>query len=192
MGRMTEFENRLKALTEEFESYKKSKRAPEIGEIREIAGMKWIILDKLPEGYLAYAEKPIKTARFGKNNDWRESPIRDSLKELSETICAEIGVELPEFERDLTSIDGQTEYGICMDKVSLITVDEYRKYRKHIPNGDAYVWTCTPWSTKCNNDETWIAVVYPSGNVYYRSCDDGDGVRPICIFPSEIFESEEE
>ena len=192
MGKMTEFENRLKVLTEEFEAYKKAKQAPEIGETREIAGMKWIILDKLPEGYLAYAEEPIKTAKFGENNDWRESPIRDSLKKFSETICAEIGVELPEFERGLISLDGQTEYGSCMDKVSVITVDEYRKYRKYIPNGDAHTWTCTPWSTKCNNDEIWVAVVFPSGDFVRGDCGSHDGVRPICIFPSEIFESEDE
>ena len=132
--------------------------------------------------------------KFGKNNDWKESGIREYLNgEFAEMIEKKIGCELPEFERDLLSMDGQTEYGFCSDKVSLISVDEYRKYRRFIPNGkDGFWWTITPDSTKCNNDTTCIRVVSPSGdfiNDYYYGLS---GVRPFCIFPSSIFESEEE
>lgn len=195
MDRMTVFENELKALQEKFEEYKKAKKAlpvPETGATVEIAGMKWIILDKVEKGYLALAAESIGKKTFGSNNDWRESDIREYLNgELREQIESTIGADLPEFDRDLLSLDGQTEYGTCTDKVSLITVDEYRKYRKHIPNAGYWWWTCTPDSTKCNGDTAWIRVVSSGGVIYYIYYYDDFGVRPFCIFPSSLFESEE-
>ncbi len=199
MERMTEFEKRLDALHKEFAEYKKTKQkkeTPVIGGTVELVGVKWIILDKTEKGYLALAEKSLKERTFGSNNDWRESEIRKYLNdEVSELIEDALNIELPAFERDLLSLDGQTEYGTCMDKVSLITVDEYRKYRKYIPNAGYWWWTCTPDSTKCNKDTTWVRVVSPSGLFNRIDIDDDcsfdDGVRPFCIFPSSIFESEE-
>lgn len=171
-----------------------AKKIPQQGEVIEIAGISWIILDRTEQGYLALAEKKIDKRQFGNNNDWKESEIREYLNdEFAELLEERIGCSLSEFERDLLSMDGQTEYGTCTDKVSLISVDEYRRYRRFIPNGkDGYWWTLTPDSTKCNDDSTYIRVVSPSGiinfiNYYYYL-----GVRPFCIFPSSIFESEEQ
>jgi len=164
---------------------------PKIGESIEIAGMKWIILDKTEKGYLALAAESLAEKIFGSSNDWRESDIRKYLNvEIAGLLENALNVELPEFERDLLSLDGQTEYGTCMDKVSLLTVDEYRKYRKYIPNAGYWWWTCTPDSTKCNRDTMWIRVVSSGGDVGSDVCNYYFGVRPFCIFPSSLFESE--
>lgn len=191
--KLIKFVDEMKKDIEELKN--KSKASPEQGEVIEIAGISWIILDKTEQGYLALAEKKIDKRQFGNNNDWKESEIRAYLNdEFAEMIEERIGCSLPEFERDLLSMDGQTEYGSCTDKVSLISVDEYRRYRRFIPNGkDGYWWTITPDSTTCNDDSTYIRVVSPSGLIDYgHYYDDFDGVRPLCIFPSSIFESEEQ
>lgn len=199
INELTEQLNKIQEQLNNFaESLKKlaepdAKKIPESGEVIEIAGILWIILDKTEQGYLALAEKKLEKRTFGDNNNWKESSLREYLnEELAEKIEERIGCSLPEFERDLLSMDGQTEYDTCTDKVSLISVDEYRKYRRFIPNGkDGYWWTLTPDSTKCNGDSTYIRVVSSSGNVSYLNYGDYDGVRPFCIFPSSIFESEE-
>lgn len=190
--KLIEFVEEMKKDIEELK--KGDKKAPEPGEVIEIADISWVILDKTEQGYVALAEKKIDSREFGKNNDWKESGIREYLNgEFAEMIEKKIGCELPEFERNLFSMDGQTEYGFCSDKVSLISVDEYRKYRRFIPNGkDDFWWTITPDSTKCNNDTTCIRVVSPSGFIFNCNCNCNFGVRPFCIFPSSIFESEEE
>ena len=90
------------------------------------------------------------------------------------------------------SLDGQEEYGETDDFVSLLTVDEYRKYRKFIPNTDEWWWLVTPWSTPCNEYSKTVTVVSPSGYICYYDCRDSNGVRPVCIFSSSIFESCEE
>ena len=94
------------------------------------------------------------------------------------------------FKRVLTSLDGQTEYGTCEDYVSLITVDEYRKYRDLLPNTGEYWWTLTADSTASNDNSRWVRVVSPRGYFSRSDCYYYDGVRPVCIFSSSIFESE--
>ena len=156
----------------------------------EAVGMKWNVLDKLENGYFCIADS-IEDRKFGKNNNWKESTIRKELEELVEKIEKELGIVLPEFERNLLSLDGQTEYGTCVDKVSLLTVDEYRKYRSKLPNTGDWWWLITPDSTESNDDSVWIAVVSPRGYFNGYCCNYRGGVRPVCIFPSSIFESEE-
>lgn len=158
----------------------------------ELAGTTWTVLDQTEKGVICIADS-ICNMRFGNNNDWRESKIREFLNtEFLKKIESEIGEgNLIEFERNLLSLDGLDDYGFCMDKISLINFDEYRKYRKKLPNTGEWWWTCTPDSTPSNNDSSWIAVVSPSGdflsNRYCNVC----GVRPFCIFSPCIFESEE-
>lgn len=127
-------------------------------------------------------------------NNWECSNLREELNtDLKDKIEDELGKgALVGFERDLLSMDGQTEYGTCKDLVSLISVDEYRKYRKFLPSTDRYWWTITPDSTPCNNDSTWLRVVSPSGGVDGSNYCYSHGVRPFCIFSSSIFESEED
>lgn len=86
-------------------------------------------------------------------------------------------------------MDGQTEYGHCKDRISLLTVDEYRKYRKLLPNMPKWWWLITPWSTPVNDYSTTIAIVSPSGDVGNYFYINDIGVRPVCIFSSSIFES---
>lgn len=171
----------------------KIKNVKEAGNTFELAGLKWTVLEVTEKGYMCLAERLEDNMRFGSNNDWKESSIREYLNgEIAEKLANEIGAEnIIEFERDLLSLDGQTEYGSCMDKVSLLTFDEYRKYRKHIPNAGYWWWLITADSTKCNDDEIWILVVSPSGFIRYNYYYYYFGVRPVCIFSSAIFESEE-
>ena len=190
-----EFGENLKKLNEAYEQLKKKYQKPEIGKTIEVAGIKWLVLDKLEKGYLVISDGFYGCDReFDAScNDWKSSDLRNELKELHKKIENELGTgSLVEFERDLLSLDGQTEYGTCKDYVSLISVDEYRKYRKLLPNTGEWWWTLTPDSTKCNDDTRWIRVVSPSGNFSRDYCDGSFGVRPVCIFSSSIFESCEE
>lgn len=165
-----------------------------IGDSFDLCDFRWTILDITKKGYMCLAESLDEDMQFGSNNDWKEGRIRKYLNgEFAEKIATEIGEgNLIEFERNLLSLDGQAEYGSCLDKVSLLNVDEYRKYRKHIPNTGYWWWLITADSTQCNNDYRWITVVSPSGNISNDICNSGNGVRPFCIFSSMIFESEDE
>lgn len=163
-----------------------------IGDTFELADTTWKILDITSAGYICLADS-IEDMEFDSNsNNWENSDLRDYLNEkFFEKIAAGIGSEnIIPFERNLLSLDGQTEYGKCEDKISLLTVDEYRKYRSLIPNTEDYWWwLVSPWSTPCNDYKRAVAVVSSTGSVNYDICNSNRGVRPVCIFSSSIFES---
>lgn len=164
-----------------------------VGDTFDLAETNWTILDIKEEGYFCLADNIGDRAFDSESNNWTTSALREYLNtEYKEKISDEIGEEnIIKFDRDLMSLDGQTEYGTCKDLVSLLTVDEYREYRQFIPNTDDWWWLASPWSTPCNNDKTWEAVVSPSGSIRGGNYYNDDGVRPVCIFSSAIFESEE-
>lgn len=166
-----------------------------VGDTFELAGLSWKILDITDEGYMCLADRLTDKMMFDStSNDWLRSQLREYLNtELIEKIADEVGEEnIVSFKRDLLSLDGQTEYGECEDKVSLLTLDEYRKYRNLIPNVDKYWWwLITPWSTVCNDWDTIVSIVSFSGDVFINFCYSVFGVRPVCIFSSSIFKSEE-
>lgn len=166
---------------------------PKAGNQFELAGLKWKIIDVLDLGCMCLAEKSESTRFDPDINDWRISELRQYLNsDLLEKIENEIGEEnVIGFERNLLSVDGQKEYEKCKDKVSMLALDEYRKYRSLIPNEEYYWWLLTPWSTPCNEYYKWTAVVLPSGNINGNVCSYSGGVRPVCIFSPSIFESKE-
>ena len=188
------FEDELSRLSKEFAEFKKKHIGkPEIGKAIELAGMEWLILDKTEKGYFAILNGfDGKERTFDSNsNNWISSKLRNELNtRFLKKITEELGEDaVIGFDRDLLSLDGQTEYGHCEDKISLLTVDEYRKYRKFLPNMDEWWWLLTPWSTPANDYSTTIGVVSPSGRVIRSICNFENGVRPACIFSSSIFES---
>lgn len=168
-------------------------RGLKIGDTFELAELTWKILDRTDKGIVCLAERIKDSFNFGLNNDWKESSLRKYLnKDFYENLVNEIGEDhVVTFERDLISLDGQKEYGKCEDKVSIISFDEYRKYRELIPNAEYWWWTLTPDSTKCNGVTSWIRIVSPSGNFYGNCYDFSCGVRPLCIFSSSLFESKD-
>lgn len=189
------FENELNRINKEFAEYKKQHmEKPEIGKTVEIAGMEWMILDKAEKGYFAALNgfDGEKRTFDSDSNNWISSKLREELNtKFLKKIADELGEDaVIGFDRDLISLDGQTEYGHCEDKISLLTVDEYRKYRKLLPNMPKWWWLITPWSTPVNDYNSTLTVVSPSGDFDSYDCSGCCGVRPVCIFSSSIFESE--
>ena len=167
------------------------------GDTFTVAGMEFI---KFPgkDGRTPVVLKDIDFySRFGNNNDLRSSPILKRMQEeFLPKLFAAIGEEnvLP-FKTNLTTLDGLKPYEDMESKVSLVTMDFYRKnveiFDKHNPG--TWWWLATPESAQPHSDPDWILCVSPSGFLCtnrYRDID--SGVRPFCIFDSSIFESFEE
>lgn len=128
--------------------------------------------------------------------DYKKSSLRELCEgEILNEFYDEFGEEnICTNEPGLVTVDGQEVFEKLLTKVRPLTFDEAREYNDLLVNKDLpdWYWTCTPWSTKERGWEYSVAVVSPSGNVnddYYCS---SNGVRPVCIFSSSIFESCEE
>ena len=158
-----------------------------------IAGITWskFAEDSERNAYML-ADEAIFNMKFGENNDWRESPIRNKLyDELYFKIADELGVEaIVPIYTDLFSHDGLRDYGESEDAVSLLTYDLYRNNRESIKGIDKWWWTCTPNSTPLGYSFDFVQCVFSSGNVDCNGCGWHDGgVRPFFILQSDIFVS---
>ena len=136
------------------------------------------------------------TSRFGDNNDLRSSDVlRRMQDEILPQIAAVVGEEnLCTIKTDLTTLDGLRPYGVMESLISLPTIDFYRAngeiFNKYKPS--RWCWLATPESAKPNDDPWWILCVSPSGCVYNGGYNGDDGVRPILVLKSTIFDSFED
>lgn len=161
--------------------------------VGDIINDKYIVLEHFSDGTTAVIRKDLleDSMEFGdSNNDWRESNVRkyindDYLKEIEK----EFGVDnIVEHTTNLLSMDGLDDYRTCRDKVGLLDIDQYRKYRKVLGNNmDSWWWLLTPDSTPSGWSARCVRCVDCGGCVGYRGCDYSGSVRPFCILKSSIF-----
>lgn len=156
-------------------------------------GIEWVKLDDAHGGALVLAVNKQADAAFDKNesNNWATSSLRKDLNaykngHFSWASLKDVNkADLIEFERDLTTDDGITEYGTCKDFISLYTCNEYRKYRKFIPDCGVWHWTITGDSLVYS---CYVRIVYSGGSLDDNYVHDGDyGVRPLCVLKSDVF-----
>lgn len=148
-----------------------------------------VVLEHLPRGVFVQLVDPIGDRAFGKTNDWRESDLRQYLNgEFAHQLCEGNMDELLDTVTDLTAMDGTTDYGSSVDKVTLLTVDQCRKYRYIRPLPDKWEWTATPVSTPGGWDENkhYAFCLNTDGSVYYSGCTNTNGTRPALTLPSDL------
>lgn len=163
--------------------------------VGDIINDKYIVLEHFEDGTTAVIRKDLleNNMEFGdSNNDWRESNVRkylndDYLKEIEK----EFGVDnIVEHTTNLLSMDGLDDYRTCRDKVGLLDIDQYRKYRKVLGNNmDSWWWLLTPDSTPSGWSAQYVQCVDVDGDVGYGGFGCSWSVRPFCILKSSIFVS---
>lgn len=132
---------------------------------------------------------------FGNNNNFKTSAVFDKLKaEYLPKIANMIGYEnICNVTTDLITLDGLKTYGNMTSKITLPTLDYYRKNSDifHRYNLNCYWWLATGWSDKENS--SCVLCVSPSGFVDYFNCNYFNiGVRPFLHFVSSISVSRED
>ena len=95
---------------------------------------------------------------------------------------------------DLTSMDGMTTYGKPFTVARLLTIDEFRKYRRFIPLTSKPFWTATPWTTlrSPNSSANYAFNIHTDGSVgLYNVYSAGFAPRPALYLKSSILVSVE-
>ena len=133
-----------------------------------------------------------ENVEFGDNTDYNKSNVKklcdtEILKDFEEEFGAE---SIEEHTVDIITVDGQ-KVGSVKCKIRPITFDEAREYTDITPNNDLndWYWTLSPWSTEERGWSKSFTVVSPSGGFSCSYYNFANGVRPVCIFSSSIFES---
>ncbi len=164
----------------------------EFVKLDDIAGGAFVLLaDTLPD-YCAFESEDADDDRD--HNNFIGSNVKRVVDEWlhRHKILSEAALALP---IDLTSMDGMTDYGMPNVYGRILTVDEYRKYRRFIPLTDKPFWTATPWCTRSSLSGT-SSYAYRVGtdgsvdnlNAYYAyNC-----ARPALALKSSLLVSVEE
>lgn len=162
------------------------KRTFKYGDVFHVAGLDWIVLRTTPaptpdcsDLHFCEATEDVFQAPFDENecNDWNKASLRKRLNgEFLDNLIAECpGLKdaiVPTY-RDLTADDGLRDYGNCLDKVTMLTADEYRQTRDLHPAPEHWRWLITP-----------------DGSLSLYSAYDGRrGVRPALTLKSDILAS---
>lgn len=154
-----------------------------IGEHFIYNGIEFICLDIIDGNYLAMTAKPWAEIPFDTNNhnDWRKSSLRRVLNtDFLELLDKK---HLVMQTSDLIADNGDKAYGTSEDYVTILSCDQYRKYRDIVPLFEEWMWTLTPWS--CNTSYSVMCVVCPAGGVSTSTAGCSCGVAPACLFSSQ-------
>ena len=128
-------------------------------------GIEFICLDILEDGNIfAMTAKPYDEIPFDTDNcnDWRKSSLRRVLN--NDFLDLLDRKHLVKQTSDLIADNGDRAYGTCEDYVTILSCDQYRKYRDLVPLFEEWMWTLTPWS--CNAGVAYyVRFVGTTGNV---------------------------
>lgn len=147
-------------------------------------GIEFICLDIIGDNYLAMTAKPYAEIPFDTDgkNDWRKSSLRRVLN--NDFLDLLDRRHLIKQTSDLIADNGDKAYGTSEDYVTILSCDQYRKYREIVPLFEEWMWTLTPWS--CNpSNSSYVRNVNTTGNVYGHYASFSFGVAPACLFSSE-------
>lgn len=124
----------------------------EFVKLGDIAGGAFVLLaDTLPD-YCAFESEDADDDRD--HNNFIGSNVKRVVDEWlhRHKTLSDAAMPLP---IDLTSMDGMTDYGMPNVYGRILTVDEYRKYRRFIPLTDKPFWTATPWCTRSSSSDNY-------------------------------------
>ncbi len=147
--------------------------------------IEWICLDIIDGNYLSVTAKVWKELPFdmGSYNNWECSTLRRVLHDefLNKFNEGQLVLQVS----DLTADNGDKQYGSCEDYVTILSCDQYRKYRDLVPHYPEWMWTLTPWSCYSDIGDS-VRRVNPTGNIISSNAYKSSGVAPIVLFSSAM------
>lgn len=167
------------------------------GEIVELAGVKFVVLD-VERSYAYYPDTlfiltlhSVGQSCFGESNDYELSELRDAIGEWLK------GMEARGFDSthvvsrkiDLTTLDGHKGYGEIWTNAAPLTLDEARKYADIIPNADESYWLSTGFSGPNKADGNMVLCVDKNGDWGHRGCSCQCGIRPALRIAANVFDT---
>lgn len=182
---------------------KKKLEAFQRGSTFDLAGINWKVLHvdppaypNAPANYFCEATEDLFQAAFDEdgNNDWKGASLREQLngsflEELIEK-CPELADAIVPTYRDLTADDGLKDYGSCLDKVTMLTADEYRATRDLHPAPEHWRWLITPDGTPASSGTSYVRYVNSGGGLSrYGAYNGSRGVRPALTLKSDLLVS---
>lgn len=148
----------------------------------------WIVLDSnVDGGVLAIMASAWNGKEYCFDDDGYNNYEKSSLRrKLSNELLPVLGEDnLIPHKVDLIADNGDDRYGTVTDRLFILSCDEYRKYRKHVPLIPEWMWTCTPWYISDTGNDSYVRFVGTGGNLGNYGAYYSSGVAPVCVFNPE-------
>ena len=157
------------------------------GSTVKLGNREYIVLGHGAETTAIIAKKFTKTMCFGNTGDYATSDVRKFCNgEFLNELAVAVGMDnIVEHTVNLIADDGTGKGKTCKDKVSIITTENYRRYRKFLEAYDDWWWT----ATKVTYSEGYardVCYVDSDGILNWGDCGCYLGVRPFCILNSSV------
>ena len=161
------------------------------GEVVKIGDREYIVLEHDDNKTLVITKEFVtKKMSFGNSSDYKKSEVRKYVTEtFYAELCNVVGKEnIYSHKVNLMCDDGSNKNDYVEDFVSILTTEEYRRYRELIPAYGDWWWTASATTVLGENYFRGVCYVGSHGIVNWVVCGRGHtcGVRPFCILNSSI------
>lgn len=158
------------------------------GEVVKVGKREYIVLEH-KDGKTAVITKDFVTKmKFGNSYDYKKSEIRKYVTEtFYAELCNVVGKEnIYSHKVNLMCDDGSNKNDYIEDFVSILTTEEYRRYRELIPAYGDWWWTASAVTVLDEDYSRNVCCVLSFGAVNWDVCGCANGVRPFCVLDSSI------
>lgn len=161
----------------------------ELGSIVRIGNREYIVLDHSKDTTTVITKDFTKEMEFGQFGDYLTSDVRKYCNgEFYNELVAAVGTEnIVKYTVKLVADDGTGKGKTCCDNVSIITTENYRRYREFLKAYGDLWWTATRVTYDDEDYARDICCVRSNGVLDWYGCDCCSGIRPFCILNSSIF-----
>lgn len=160
----------------------------ELGSIVRIGNREYIVLDHSENTTAVITKDFVKEMEFGQSGDYLTSDVRKYCNgEFYNELVATVGVEnIVRHIVRLVADDGTGKSHICCDNVSIITTENYRRYREFLRAYGGCWWTATRVTYDNEDYARYVYRVYSDGVLSWDGSSYNGGVRPFCILNSSV------
>lgn len=162
------------------------------GSVVKLGDREYIVLGHGSETTAVITKDFAKEMIFGDSGDYATSDVRKFCNgEFMNKLAAAVGLDnIITHTISLVANDGTGKGKTCKDKVSILTAENYRRYREFLTGYGKWWWTATIVS----NDDSigysrGVCYVNSRGIIGWSDCGCCYGVRPFCILNSSILVS---
>ena len=158
------------------------------GEVVKIGEREYIVLEHDNNKTFVITKEFVTKMEFGASCDYKTSDVRKYVTEpFYEELCDIVGKKNIYLHKvDLMCDDGSNKNDYVEDFVSVLTAEEYRRYRELIPAYGEWWWTATAVSVLNKYYSRYIRCVNSNGVVNWDDCSCAGGVCPFCILDSSV------
>lgn len=142
----------------------------QLGSVVKIGNREYIVLNHSKNTTAVITKNSTKKMKFGQSGDYLTSDVRAYCNgKFYNELAATVGTEnIVRHIVKLVADDNTGECHICWDNVSVITTENYRRYRKFLPTYSDWWWTAT-------------RITYNGSNLMRVCCIDSDGTLCMCV-----------